>query len=56
LRADRDRRHGAGSPRAAGLGELARGLIAPWGGTVDAASQAGAGCTFELRLATDAPG
>lgn len=44
--------NGAGSPRAAGLGELARGLIAPWGGTVDAASLPGAGTTFELRLAT----
>lgn len=48
--------NGAGSSRAAGLGELARGLIAPWGGTVDAASQPGAGTTFELRLATIAPG
>jgi signal transduction histidine kinase len=48
--------NGAGSPRAAGLGELARGLIAPWGGTVDAASLPGAGTTFELRLATVEPG
>lgn len=48
--------NGAGSPRAAGLGELARGLIAPWGGTVDAASLPGAGCTFELRLANVDPG
>jgi signal transduction histidine kinase len=48
--------NGAGSARAAGLGELARGLIAPWGGTVDAASLPGAGCTFELRLATIAAG
>jgi signal transduction histidine kinase len=47
--------NGAGSTRAAALGELARGLIAPWGGTVDAASLPGAGCTFEIRLATDAP-
>jgi signal transduction histidine kinase len=44
--------NGAGSPRAAGLGDLARGLLAPWGGTVDAASLPGAGTTFELRLAT----
>lgn len=44
--------NGAGSSRAAGLGDLARGLIAPWGGTVDAASLPGAGTTFELRLAT----
>jgi signal transduction histidine kinase len=48
--------NGAGSPRAAGLGELVRGLIAPWGGTVDAASLPGAGTTFELRLATVDPG
>jgi signal transduction histidine kinase len=48
--------NGAGSTRAAALGELARGLIAPWGGTVDAASLPGAGCTFELRLASVAPG
>jgi len=44
--------NGAGSTRAAGLGDLARGLIAPWAGTVDATSVPGAGCTFELRLAT----
>ena len=48
--------NGAGSPRAAGLGDLARSLIAPWGGTVDAASLPGAGTTFELRLATVEPG
>jgi signal transduction histidine kinase len=44
--------NGAGSPRAAGLGELARGVMAPWGGVIDAASVSGAGCTFELRLMT----
>jgi len=44
--------NGAGSARAASLGDLARGIIGPWGGTVDAASVPGAGCTFELRLAT----
>jgi signal transduction histidine kinase len=44
--------NGAGSPRAVGLGELARGVMAPWGGTIDAASVPGAGCTFELRLMT----
>lgn len=48
--------NGAGSARAAGLGELARALIAPWGGTIDAASLPGAGCTFELRLAAAEPG
>lgn len=45
--------NGAGSARAASLGELARGIVAPWDGTVDAASVPGAGCTFELRLATE---
>jgi signal transduction histidine kinase len=44
--------NGAGSTRAVHLGELARGVIAPWGGTIDAASLPGAGCAFELRLAT----
>jgi len=47
--------NGAGSARAAPLGDLARGIIAPWGGTVDATSVPGAGCTFELRLATVLP-
>ena len=44
--------NGAGSSRAVGLGELARGVMAPWGGVIDAASVAGAGCTFELRMVT----
>ena len=43
--------NGAGSTRAASLGDLARSILAPWGGTVDATSVPGAGCTFELRLA-----
>jgi signal transduction histidine kinase len=43
--------NGAGSPRTANLGELARTVMTPWGGTIDAASVPGAGCTFELRLA-----
>ncbi|HEX4455577.1 MAG TPA: hypothetical protein VH143_32175 [Kofleriaceae bacterium] len=34
------------------LGELARAIVAPWGGSVDAASTPGQGCTFELRLPT----
>jgi hypothetical protein len=42
--------NGAGSPRVPGLGELARSVMAAWGGTIDAASVSGAGCTFELRL------
>jgi hypothetical protein len=44
--------NGAGSARAAAIGELARGVMAPWGATVDATSVAGAGCVFELRLVT----
>jgi signal transduction histidine kinase len=44
--------NGVGSQRAAALGELARRTMAPWGATFDAASVAGAGCTFELRLVT----
>jgi len=46
--------NGAGSPRAVALGELSRSVLAPWGGTIDATSVAGAGCVFELRLATSA--
>jgi signal transduction histidine kinase len=46
--------NGAGSARATSLGELARSVISPWGGTIDAASVPGAGCTFELRLVTAA--
>jgi signal transduction histidine kinase len=42
--------NGAGSDRAAELGALAKEVVTPWGGTADAASQAGQGCAFELRL------
>lgn len=41
--------NGAGSPRVAPLGQLARELAADWGAIVDAASVPGAGCMFELR-------
>lgn len=44
--------NGAGSERVAVLGDLAREIVAPWGGTVDAASEQGQGCAFELRLLT----
>jgi signal transduction histidine kinase len=44
--------NGAGSARVAVLGELVRGVIAPWDATIDAASVAGAGCAFEVRLVT----
>ena len=43
--------NGDGSDKADSLGELARSVLEPWGGSVDAASAAGQGCTFELRLA-----
>jgi len=44
--------NGDGSDRVAELGELARTVVTAWGGTADAASQAGQGCAFELRLMT----
>jgi signal transduction histidine kinase len=44
--------NGAGNERVEALGELARDVIAPWGGVIDAASRAGQGCAFELRLLT----
>jgi signal transduction histidine kinase len=44
--------NGNGNERAAELGELARAVVTPWGGSADAASATGQGCTFELRLAT----
>ncbi|HTL38199.1 MAG TPA: hypothetical protein VL326_33950 [Kofleriaceae bacterium] len=42
--------NGGGDAEADALGELARSVITPWGGTVDAASAHGKGCAFELRL------
>ena len=44
--------NGDGSDRVAELGELARAVVAPWGGTAEAASATGQGCAFELRLMT----
>lgn len=44
--------NGNGNDRVADLGELARTVLAPWGGSADAASTAGQGCAFELRLMT----
>jgi signal transduction histidine kinase len=44
--------NGEGTPRATELGDLARTILAPWGGSVDAASEDGQGCAFELRLVT----
>jgi signal transduction histidine kinase len=42
--------NGNGSERAGELGELARSIVAPWGGSADAASTPGRGCSFEIRL------
>jgi len=42
--------NGDGSDKAEELGELARSVLTPWGGSVDAASATGQGCAFELRL------
>jgi hypothetical protein len=42
--------NGSGSQRTEPLGELARQIVAPWGGTVDATWASGQGCAFELRL------
>lgn len=47
--------NGAGNDRVAALGDLAREILAPWGASVDAASEAGQGCAFELRLVTAPP-
>ena len=44
--------NGAGSDRVGALGDLARELVTPWGGSADAASESGQGCAFELRLMT----
>ena len=44
--------NGNGSERVTELGELARSIVTPWGGTAEAASTPGQGCAFELRLAT----
>lgn len=44
--------NGAGSDRVLELGDLARDLVTPWGASVDAASEPGQGCAFELRLMT----
>jgi signal transduction histidine kinase len=44
--------NGDGSDRVPALGELAREILTPWGGSCEAASATGQGCAFELRLAT----
>jgi signal transduction histidine kinase len=44
--------NGGGDAAAEQLGEVARAILEPWGGSIDAASATGQGCAFELRLAT----
>jgi signal transduction histidine kinase len=44
--------NGGGDPRAFELGDLAREILTPWGATIDATSDDGRGCAFELRFAT----
>lgn len=46
--------NGGGTDRVAELGELARTIVTPWGGSADAASAPGQGCAFELRLVAQA--
>lgn len=42
--------NGGGSEPAAPLGDLVRSILTPWGASIDAASEPGQGCSFELRL------
>ena len=42
--------NGGGSEPAVTLGELVRGILAPWGASIDAASEPGQGTSFEIRL------
>jgi signal transduction histidine kinase len=44
--------NGTGCDRVEELGDLSRQLVTAWGATVDAASEPGHGCAFELRLMT----
>ena len=44
--------NGGGNEDAFAIGELAREILEPWGATIDATTQAGQGCAFELRLLT----
>ena len=46
--------NGDGNERALEVGELARTIVAPWGGSADAASAPGQGCAFEIRLVAKA--
>jgi signal transduction histidine kinase len=42
--------NGGGDASAVEAGEVAREIITPWGATIDALSDDGRGCAFELRL------
>lgn len=44
--------NGAGNARAFEVGDVGREILAEWGATIDATSDDGRGCAFELRLAT----
>jgi signal transduction histidine kinase len=44
--------NGDGGGDVADLDELARAIVAQWGGSADVATSAGRGCAFELRLPT----
>ncbi len=44
--------NGTGSADATAHGDTARAVLLPWGATIDAASEAGQGTSFELRLMT----
>lgn len=44
--------NGAGNPRAFEVAEVVREIITPWGASIDALSDDGRGCAFELRLVT----
>ena len=46
--------NGAGNPRAFEAGDIGRELLADWDATIDATSDAGRGCAFELRFVTEA--
>lgn len=44
--------NGAGNPRAFEVAEVVREIVTPWGASIDALSDEGRGCAFELRLVT----
>ena len=44
--------NGGGDVQTDAIGEVGRAILETWGGTIDAASAAGQGCAFELRLPT----